>query len=125
METIQLPWPVSKLDDASLDIKATLEAVGNAVKAVPTENTDLVQRAVEGSVAIMQKIAARDDFGDKKDSYTKPQFRKLCNLLAEASDDLADDITIKNDQKHNRDTRGQSFDHWHARGHQDSQESPV
>ena len=64
MGTIQLPWPVSKLDDASLDIAATLGAVGNAVKAVPTENKDLVQRAVEGSVAIMQKIAAREDYSN-------------------------------------------------------------
>ena len=48
MGTIQLPWPVSKLDDASLDIAATLKAVGDAVKDVPTENKDLVQRAVEG-----------------------------------------------------------------------------
>ena len=93
MGTIQLPWPVSKLDDASLDIAATLKAVGDAVKAVPTENKDLVQRAVEGSVAIMQKIAARDDFPEKMESYTKPQFRKLCNVLAKT--DLADDIAIK------------------------------
>ena len=86
MGTIQLPWPVSKLDDASLDIAATLGAVGDAVKAVPTENKDLVRRAVEGSVAIMQKIAAREDFEQKNESYTKPQFRKLCNVLAKASD---------------------------------------
>ena len=91
MGTIQLPWPVSKLDDASLDIAATLKAVGDAVKAVPTENKDLVQRAVEGSVAIMQKIAAREDFEQKKEGYTLPQFRKLCNVLAKASEDLADD----------------------------------
>ena len=38
MGTIQLPWPVSKLDEASLNIAATLEAVGEAVDAVPTEN---------------------------------------------------------------------------------------
>ena len=95
MGTIQLPWPVSKLDDASLDIAATLKAVGDAVKAVPTENKDLVQRAVEGGVAIMQKIAARDNFGEKSEGYTLPQFRKLCNVLAKASEDLADDITIK------------------------------
>ena len=30
MGTIQLPWPVSKLDDASLDIAATLNAAGQA-----------------------------------------------------------------------------------------------
>ena len=95
MEGIILPWPVSKLGDASLDIAATLKAVGDAVKDVPTENKDLVQRAVEGSVAIMQKIARRDDFPEKLESYTKPQFRKLCNVLAKASEDLADDITIK------------------------------
>ena len=95
MEGIILPWPVSRLDDPSLDISATLNAVGKAVGAVPADNTDLVRRAVEGSVAIMQKIARRDDFPEKMESYTKPQFRKLCNVLAKASEDLADDITIK------------------------------
>ena len=78
MKTIILPWPVSKLDDASLDIAATLNAVGNAVKAVPTENTDLVQRAVEGSVAIMQKIAAREDFAEKLESSARGAMRKPC-----------------------------------------------
>ena len=73
MGTIQLPWPVSKLDDASLDIAATLKAVGDAVKDVPTENKDLVQRAVEGSVAIMQKIAAREDFADKNEMRLRPE----------------------------------------------------
>ena len=94
METIQLPWPLSVLDEPTLNIKAKLDAVCEAVKAVPTENKDLVRRAVEGSVAIMQKIAAREDFeGSHSDTYTKPQFRKLCNVLAKA--DLADDIAIK------------------------------
>ena len=78
MEGIILPWPVSRLDDPSLDISATLNAVGKAVVAVPADNTDLVRRAVEGSVAIMQKIARREDFAQKLESYTKPQFRKLC-----------------------------------------------
>ena len=45
------------------------------------ENADLVRRGVEGSVAIMQKIAARADFGDKKDSYTKPLHKNVTKTL--------------------------------------------
>ena len=95
METIQLPWPVSKLDEASLNIAATLEAVGEAVDAVPTENADLVRRGAEGCIAVMQKIAARSDFGGKKESYTKPVFRKVLNQLVGAAEKLDDDIDVK------------------------------